>query len=48
MTVVDTNAAAKRLYETFGFKTYGVEKRAMKYNGAYFDHVLMVFIIERE
>ena len=48
LTVVDTNAAAKRLYETFGFKTYGVEKRAMKYNGVYYDHVLMVLLMKRE
>ena len=35
--VVSTNEPAKKLYESMGFKTYGIEKRAIKVNGVYSD-----------
>jgi RimJ/RimL family protein N-acetyltransferase len=41
LTVVSENAAARRLYERFGFAEYGLEKRAAKYQGRYHDDVLM-------
>jgi ribosomal protein S18 acetylase RimI-like enzyme len=42
LAVVADNAAAIRLYERHGFATYGVEPRALKSDGVYFDEVLMV------
>lgn len=41
LTVISENLAARRLYERFGFKEYGLEKRAAKYRGRYHDDVLM-------
>ncbi|HDR7794439.1 TPA: GNAT family N-acetyltransferase [Bacillus luti] len=43
--VVSTNEAAKRLYESIGFKTYGIEKRAFKKNGVYSDDEYMVLFL---
>lgn len=40
--VVSTNEPAKKLYESMGFKTYGIEKRAIKMNGVYSDDEYMV------
>ncbi|WP_284639372.1 GNAT family N-acetyltransferase [Paenibacillus silviterrae] len=42
LTVVSDNHPAKRLYESLGFESYGVERRALKYNGQYYDEDLMV------
>ena len=42
LAVVADNAAARLLYERCGFSAYGVEPRALKFNGRYFDEVLMV------
>ena len=36
-----TNEPAKTLYTSFGFETYGVEKRAIFVDGKYFDEELM-------
>lgn len=41
LAVVADNAAAIRLYERHGFMTYGVEPRALKSDGVYFDEILM-------
>ncbi|MED3024446.1 MULTISPECIES: GNAT family N-acetyltransferase [Bacillus] len=43
--VVSTNEPAKKLYESMGFKTYGIEKRAIKMNGVYSDdeHMVLFF-----
>ena len=41
LTVVSANAAAKRLYQSVGFATYGVERNALKFNDRYFDEDLM-------
>ena len=41
LSVISENAAARRLYERFGFEQYGLEKRAAKYRGRYHDDVLM-------
>jgi len=45
LTVVSSNKVAKSLYISFGFKSYGIDKRAMKHNGLFLDHELMVLFI---
>ncbi|MGD6817901.1 GNAT family N-acetyltransferase [Metabacillus sp. 84] len=45
LSVVSGNAAAKNLYKSMGFKTYGVEKHALKFNGKYYDEDLMVLFL---
>ncbi|SHG65745.1 GNAT family N-acetyltransferase [Ornithinibacillus halophilus] len=45
LSVVTTNDAAKRLYQNTGFKTYGVDKHALKVNGQYYDEELMVLSV---
>lgn len=42
LTVVSDNVPAKRLYASLGFEVYGIERRAIKYGGRYFDEELMV------
>ncbi|WP_231638635.1 GNAT family N-acetyltransferase [Paenibacillus sp. JCM 10914] len=37
-----TNEPGKKLYESIGFQVYGVEPRALKYEGQYWDETLMV------
>lgn len=39
--VVSDNQPARRLYARLGFIEYGLEKKAMKRNGRYYDEVLM-------
>ena len=36
LTVISNNENAKKLYENFGFKTFGSEKNAIKWKGKYF------------
>jgi len=40
LSVVTSNNA-KALYESFGFTSYGLERKAMKQNGTYYDEELM-------
>jgi L-amino acid N-acyltransferase YncA len=48
LSVESTNAAAIRLYEAFGFQTYGCEQHATKMpDGRYLDDVLMVAFLHR-
>jgi len=42
LTVVSDNISAKKLYMSLGFKVYGVERNALKFNGLYCDEDLMV------
>lgn len=42
LIVLNSNTKAKRLYESFGFHTYGTETNSIKWNGAYFAEDLMV------
>ena len=42
LLVVATNEAAKRLYHSFGFQTYGTEPHALKLGNRYYDEDLMV------
>jgi ribosomal protein S18 acetylase RimI-like enzyme len=41
LSVVSTNQPAIRLYQTLGFRQYGLEKNALKHNGKYSDEILM-------
>lgn len=41
LEVVSENKRAIKLYEKFGFKTYGTNKRAIKINDSYYDWNLM-------
>ncbi|EJQ50574.1 Uncharacterized protein BWINRASL_02740 [Bacillus mycoides] len=43
--VVSTNEPAKKLYGSMGFKTYAIEKRAIKMNGVYSDDENMVLFL---
>jgi len=42
LTVTASNENAKKLYCSFGFKTFGYEEKALKYEGVYFDEEHMV------
>lgn len=42
LTVVVTNEAARRLYLSQGFKSYGIEPKALKIGSEYLDEELMV------
>ncbi|CAM4350108.1 GNAT family N-acetyltransferase [Paenibacillus phoenicis] len=46
LTVVSTNDSARRLYESLGFQRYGTERRALKWDGAYFDEDYMALRLE--
>jgi RimJ/RimL family protein N-acetyltransferase len=46
LTVVAENPAARRLYNTAGFKEYGLERRAPKVGGEYYDEVLMALPLD--
>jgi L-amino acid N-acyltransferase YncA len=41
LAVVSDNQPALRLYQTLGFRQYGLEKNALKHNGKYSDEILM-------
>jgi ribosomal protein S18 acetylase RimI-like enzyme len=41
LDVVSENDAARRLYARLGFVEYGIERKALKQGGRYFDEVLM-------
>lgn len=42
LTVLTDNKPAKALYESMGFQTFGIEKKALKYEEQYFDEEFMV------
>ena len=42
LVVTGGNETAHRLYKRLGFEEYGRETRALKYDGRYFDDILMV------
>ncbi|UPJ48974.1 GNAT family N-acetyltransferase [Bradyrhizobium sp. 200] len=46
LTVVSENDDARRLYSASGFVEYGYEKRGLKQDGRYYDHVLMVNFLD--
>ena len=41
LSVVRDNEQARRLYASLGFLEYGIEKKALKQDGRYYDEVLM-------
>jgi ribosomal protein S18 acetylase RimI-like enzyme len=41
LSVVAANDGARKLYESVGFKVYGVERHALKWGGRYYDEELM-------
>ncbi|GKU81500.1 hypothetical protein NCCP28_08960 [Niallia sp. NCCP-28] len=43
--VVSGNEGAIKLYQSLGFQTYGIDKKALKVNGIYYDEELMVLFI---
>lgn len=47
LSVVTSNAAAKNLYESLGFETYGVEKRCLLVDGQYLDEAHMVLFLKQ-
>jgi ribosomal protein S18 acetylase RimI-like enzyme len=47
LTVTDTNAAAVRLYERAGFRSFGVEPRAIRVGGNYFAKTHMILFLDR-
>lgn len=47
LTVTETNATAVRLYEKLGFRSFGVEPRAIRVDGAYFGKIHMILFLDR-
>ncbi|MFJ8531294.1 GNAT family N-acetyltransferase [Bacillus sp. NPDC094106] len=45
LDVVVGNEAAKKLYESLGFQTYGFQERALKHNGQYWDEEHMILFL---
>ncbi|COR37397.1 Uncharacterised protein [Streptococcus pneumoniae] len=45
LDVVVGNVGAKKLYESLGFQTYGVQERSLKHNGQYWDEEHMVLFL---
>ncbi len=48
LTVVAGNARAKRFYESFGFKTFAVEEKAIKWQGEYYTKNQMVRFLDKK
>ena len=48
LAVVTSNNAAVRLYTRLGFKEYGLEQRALKFGGRYYDEVLMAYSVTKD
>jgi len=47
LTVTATNTAARRLYEHAGFRSFGIEPRAIRVDGNYFDKNHMILFLGR-
>lgn len=45
LSVNASNEPARKLYQRMGFKTFGIDKKALKVNGSYFDEELMVLFL---
>lgn len=48
LSVVKDNWPAKKLYESSGFREFGVEHKASKYGDTYYDEALMAFDFSRQ
>ncbi len=46
LTVATTNASARRLYQSFGFKVFGLERHGLKVGTTYLDGAHMVLFIK--
>ena len=47
LTVTDTNARARRVYERLGFRTFGIEPRAIRVGDDYFAKNHMILFLDR-
>ncbi len=47
LTVMSDNAPAVALYRRWGFESYGIEPRAVKADGLYFDEMLMSLSLDK-
>ncbi|WP_145328866.1 GNAT family N-acetyltransferase [Paenibacillus xylanexedens] len=47
LSVVTTNVSAKRLYERYGFETYGIERNALEVNGQGYDEAHMTYFYNK-
>jgi ribosomal protein S18 acetylase RimI-like enzyme len=45
LTVTETNIGARTLYEKLGFRSFGIEPRAIRVGDAYFDKNHMIFFL---
>ena len=45
LTVTASNASARRLYARHGFRSFGVEPRAIRVDGRYFDKDHMILLL---
>ena len=45
LTVTETNVAARGLYEKFGFRSFGIEPRAIRVHDAYYDKNHMILFL---
>jgi ribosomal protein S18 acetylase RimI-like enzyme len=45
LTVTETNVAARRLYEKFGFRSFGIEPRAIRVDDTCFDKNHMIHFL---
>ena len=45
LTVTETNVAARTLYEKFGFRSFGIEPRAIRFGADYFDKNHMILFL---
>lgn len=48
LAVVSDNEQARRLYGRLGFVEYGLEKKALKQDGRYYDEVLMAIDLKAD
>ena len=48
LTVMASNAAARRLYSAAGFEAYGLERRALKVGDDYYDDLLMALPLRQQ
>lgn len=46
LSVMAENVAARRLYETLGFQTWGTEPRSLRLDGRYLDRDYMILIFD--
>jgi ribosomal protein S18 acetylase RimI-like enzyme len=46
LTVTQSNDAARGLYESEGFRSFGIEPRAIRVDGRYYDKNHMVLMLE--